>query len=110
MKRKDAGKVTLESIGSTLGEFRTSFRGVDSTLGEFRTTLSELGEMLGFVVEHMATKDDVAELRKEFKSDLFTLQTQVNGIESDIRDMKRARLEIRVGDLEEKVFGEARQR
>jgi len=88
-------------------------------------TLDEISEMLGFVVEHMATKEEVAELREDIievkgdvaeikkdvsivKSDLLVLHTQVNGIESDIRDMKHARLEVRVGDLEEKVFGKAR--
>ncbi|HEV3245206.1 MAG TPA: hypothetical protein VG102_02530 [Candidatus Paceibacterota bacterium] len=45
----------------------------------------------------MATKDDI-----------FVLRTQINGIEADIRDMKHARLEVRVADLEEKVFGKAR--
>jgi len=28
-----------------------------------KTTLNELGEMLGFVVKHMATKDDIAEAK-----------------------------------------------
>lgn len=78
-------------------------------------TLNEVGEMLGFVVEHMATKEDLADLRKELKSDigevrtdLFTLHTQVNSIESDIRGMRHGRLEVRVTDLEEKVFGDSR--
>lgn len=78
------------------------------TLGQIKVTLDELGEMLGFVVEHMTTKDDLKEMRKELKGDLFTLQTQVNNIESDIRYMKNAHLEVRVADLEEKVFGKAR--
>ena len=99
--KKHAREVALGQIKVTLDEFGGS-------LGEFRGTLREIGEMLGFVVEHMATKEDMAELRAELKSDLFTLQTQTNGIESDIRDMKNSRIEVRVADLEEKVFGKAR--
>lgn len=29
------------------------------------TTLKEIGEMLSFVVEHMATKEDIADVRKD---------------------------------------------
>ncbi len=80
-----------------------------------KTTLNELGSMLEHVVKHMATKEDLAELRTELKGDItnvsgqiITLQTQVNSIESDIRGMKHSKLEFRVADLEEKVFGKVR--
>lgn len=79
-------------------------------------TLDEIGEMLVFVVEHMVTKEELDEkldrslgsLRTELKSDLFKLHTQVNSIESELREMKHSRLELRVADLEEKVFGKTR--
>ena len=152
MKRKHAGEVTLNQI---------------------KVTLDELGEMLGFVVERMVTKDEAKgfatkndlngfatkeDLKRfatkddlknfatkddlknfatkddlknfatkddlknfatkddlknfatkdDLNQSLFTLQTQMNGIEADIRDMKHSRLEVRVADLEEKVFGKAR--
>ena len=48
-------------------------------------------------LETLATKDQV-----------IALHTQVNAIETDIRDMKRQKLVTRVADLEEKVFGQAR--
>jgi hypothetical protein len=75
-----------------------------------KTTLNEIGEMLAHVVKHMATKDDIAEIRKEMatKDQLFTLQTQANSIETQLRDMKHTKLHARVADLEEKVFGRAR--
>lgn len=85
MKRKGVGKATLEGL---------------------KVTLDEIGEMLGFVVERMVTKEDLKDFAT--KDDLFTLQTQLNGIETDIRSMKNSRLELRVSELEEKVFGEAR--
>lgn len=83
-----------------------------------KITLKEIGDMLTHVVKHMATKDDLTQgldsLRKELKAelaskaDMFALQTQVNSIESHIRGMNHVRLESRVADLEEKVFGRAR--
>ena len=67
------------------------------TLQVLAKSIGEIEGTLDFIVEHMATKED-----------LFALQTQVNSIESDIREMKHARLEVRVADLEEKVFGRSR--
>jgi hypothetical protein len=72
------------------------------------TTLNELGAMMEHVVKHMATKEDIAELRSELKTDISLLQTQANSIEIDIRIMKRGKIEVRVADLEEEVFGKAR--
>jgi hypothetical protein len=42
------------------------------------------------------------------KTEFFALQTQVNSIECDIREMKHDRLSARVSDLEEKVFRKSR--
>jgi hypothetical protein len=38
------------------------------------TTLEEIGEMLAHVVKHMATKDDIADLRRELKGDTTASQ------------------------------------
>jgi hypothetical protein len=73
-----------------------------------KITLKEIGEMLAHVVKHMATKEDLVDLRRELKADIFNVQKQVNSIESQIRGMNHVRLEGRVADLEEKVFGKAR--
>ena len=131
MKKKRAGEVTLEGLdlrldgfeGSldkfggrldgfeeTLGEFKGTLKEFGGTLGEFRVTLKEIGEMLGFVVERMVTKDDAKKFatKDDLNEGLFTLQTQMNGIESNIREIKHSRLDIRVADLEEKVFGKPR--
>ena len=48
-------------------------------------------------LETLATKDQI-----------IALHTQVNSIETDIRDTKRQKLVTRVSDFEEKVFGKAR--
>jgi hypothetical protein len=94
MKRARKGVVTLNKIAGT----------VDGLV----VTVKDLSEMLGYVVEHMATKDDIAEIRKEMGTGLFGLQTQLNSVEAEIREMKQARLEPRVADLEEKLFGRTR--
>ena len=70
--------------------------------------LKDLTDTVGFVVKHMATKDDVARLdgridRLATKEQLFALQTQVNGIETQLRNMQHVKLHARVADLEEKV-------
>lgn len=79
------------------------------------TTLNEIGTMMEHVVKHMATKDDLAELRTELKGDIMAtkvtvmeIQTQVNSIETQIRGMRHGKLENRVADLEEEVFGKVR--
>ena len=72
------------------------------------TTLNEIGEMLAHVVKHMATKDDIAEVRHELKGDIVRVSEQVTSIETQLRDMKHTKLHSRVADLEEKVFGAAR--
>jgi hypothetical protein len=74
------------------------------------TTLNEIGEMLAHVVKHMATKDDIADVRTEMatKDQIIALHTQVNSIETQLRGMQYAKLQSRVADLEEEVFGKAR--
>jgi hypothetical protein len=72
-----------------------------------KTTLDELGKMIAHVVEHMATKDDLKNLAT--KDQLVALHTQVNSIETQLRDMRHTQLQSRVADLEENVFGKARR-
>jgi hypothetical protein len=69
---------------------------------------SEIQELSEFIRGHMATKEDIRNLKIELKGDIARLGEQVTSIESEIRGMKRAKLEFRVADLEEKVFGESR--
>ena len=69
-----------------------------------KTTLKEIGDMLAHVVKHMATKDDITEVKQQ----IVTLHTQVNSIETQLRDMKHTKLHARVADLEEKAFGTSR--
>ena len=71
-----------------------------------KITLKEIGDMLAHVVKHMATKDDIAELKHELKGDVARVQDQVNSIEAQLRETK---IEVRLGKLEEKVFGAPRR-
>jgi hypothetical protein len=47
------------------------------------TTLKELGEMLGHVVEHMATKEDIA-----------NLGGQLTSIERELKSIRRLELQV----------------
>jgi hypothetical protein len=71
-----------------------------------KTTLNEIGEMLAHLVKHMATKEDLADLRRHLKGDFLGVQTQVSSIEQQLRETKT---EVRLGALEEKVFGAPRR-
>ena len=75
-----------------------------------KTTIDELGQMLAHVVEHMATKEDVADIRSDMatKEQIVALHTQVNAIETQLRGMRHVKLQSRVADLEEEVFGRSR--
>jgi hypothetical protein len=78
---------------------------IASILDEHGKVLKEHGDMLEHVVKHMATKEDIAELRHELKGGIASVQTQVNSIERQLRETKT---ETRLADLEEKVFGASR--
>src|SRR5271157_2247505 len=39
-------------------------------MGEKETTLKEVGEMLAYVVEHMATKDDLVAAKDELRAEM----------------------------------------
>src|SRR4051794_40581408 len=71
-----------------------------------KVTLAEIGDMLAHVVKHMATKDDIADLRRELKGDIAAVHSQVNSIEQQLRE---TRIDVRLGSLEEKVFAPARR-
>jgi hypothetical protein len=66
-----------------------------------KTTLKEIGEILAYVVKHMATKDDLADFRKEMatKDDIQRLDTKLTKFEEHEID-KRLQLEVRVSAIE----------
>ena len=57
-----------------------------------------------------AVADDIGDIKRDMatKDQVIALHTQVNAIETQLRDMKHTKLHSRVADLEEKVFGETR--
>jgi hypothetical protein len=87
-----ANKVTLATIAAMLVE-----QGKE---------IKDLTESVAHVVTHMATKDDIADLRRELKGDIAAVHMQINSIERQLRDTKT---EVRLGKLEEKVFGAPRR-
>ena len=93
-----AKKITLETLAAQMA------RGFATQGKEIR----DLTKSVAFVVKHMATKDDIADVRRELKGDIVRVSEQVASIETQLRDMKHTKLHARVADLEEKVFGAAR--
>ena len=65
---------------------------------------SDIQELSEFVRDHMATKQDIGGL----KGSIARMSEQVTSIESQLRGMNYIRLESRVEDLEDKVFGKSR--
>ena len=53
-----------------------------------------------------AVADDLSKLAT--KEQVIALATQVNSIETQLRGMKHVKLQARVADLEEEVFGKTR--
>ncbi len=94
-----AKKVTLETIASQLNKQSLQ-------LNRQGKEVHDLTETVGFIVKHMLTKEDGEKLAT--KEQLFTVQTQVNSIETQLRDMQHTKLHARVADLEDKVFGASR--
>jgi hypothetical protein len=66
-----------------------------------KITFKEIGEMLAHVVKHMATKDDLADLRREMatKDDINRLDTKLTKFEEREID-KRLQLEVRAPAIE----------
>jgi hypothetical protein len=71
-----------------------------------KTTLKELGDMLGFVVKHMATKDDISRLDKKIDSVESNLAAKISRIDTKLTKFeeheidKRLQLEVRVTAIE----------
>ncbi|MFY9735130.1 MAG: hypothetical protein WAL02_08345 [Rhodoplanes sp.] len=52
-------------------------------MAEKETTLKEVGEMLAHVVEHMATKEDIADIRREMAT-----KDDLNSFRQEFRDFR----------------------
>ena len=71
-----------------------------------KTTLKELGEMLGFVVRRMATKDDLAAAEARLDRRIETLDGKLDRVDAKLTKFeereidKRLQLEVRVSAIE----------
>jgi hypothetical protein len=70
-----------------------------------KKTLDQKIDTLTSIVEKgfAAVADDISKLAT--KDQIIALHTQVNSIETELRGMKHVKLQARVADLEEEVFG-----
>ena len=70
-----------------------------------KTTLKELGDMLGFVVKHMATKDDIADVKSTLADHTKILNDHTRDLAIIKKDLttnldKRLQVEVRVSAIE----------
>jgi hypothetical protein len=70
-----------------------------------KTTLKELGDMLGFVVKHMATKDDIADVKSTLADHTKILNDHTRDLAIIKKDLttnldKRLQLDVRVSAVE----------
>jgi hypothetical protein len=68
--------------------------------------LDSILTLLADMTDVFGKRFDRLEDRMATKEQVLALQTQVNSIEAEL---KNTHIETRLGDLEEKVFGEARR-
>ncbi len=94
-----AKKITLETIAAQMSAgfaaLEAKIEGVDARMERgFAAVAGDIAR-IDERIEGLATKEQI-----------LTLQTQVNSIEQQLRETKT---EVRLGALEEKVFGVARR-
>lgn len=53
------------------------------------TEAKDIQESLRFLVENMATKDDIAELRGEMVTSIAELRQDIRALQADIRDIRQ---------------------
>ena len=85
---------------------KTTLDDIAKMLSAHGKEIRDLSASVAHVVKHMATKDDIADLKQELKGDIARVQEQVNSIETEL---KHGRYETRLGNLEQKVFGAPRR-
>ena len=85
------------------------------TLASLAAQMAKGFTMLGKRIDEMdarmengfgAVAEDLSKLAT--KEQVIALHTQVTSIETQLRDMRHVKLQSRVADLEEEVFGKAR--
>ena len=76
-------------------------------------------ESLDFIIKRMATKEDVADLKKELKGDIKKLDDRLIGVEGKVSGIDKRldaeairrddeKIPRRVANIEKKVFGASR--
>jgi hypothetical protein len=99
-----AKKITLETLAAQLARMDERIvkmdarmeRGFENADGKFAALADDIGD-----IKH--------EMRGKATSEqIVALHGQVNALETQLRGMQHTKLHARVADLEEKVFGRAR--
>jgi prefoldin subunit 5 len=99
-----ATKVTLETLAAQLAKMDDQIERMDARIERgFENTNTKFA----------ALADDIGDIKHETrgkatKEQIVSLHGQVNAIETQLRGMQHTKLHARVADVEEKVFGRAR--
>ena len=62
--------------------------GIVLSMAAKETTLKEVGEMVAYVVEHMATKEELKEFREETAENFRALRAEVADVRRDVEELK----------------------
>ena len=90
-------KITLETLADAIAKMDARIeRGFENTDTKFAALADDIGDI----------KHEMRE--KATKHQIVALHGQLNAVETQLRGMKHTKLHARVADLEEKVFGAAR--
>jgi hypothetical protein len=98
-------KITLEMLAAGLAKMdarmEKGFASVEAKLEKTDVRMER-----GFA----AIADDIADIKRDMatKEHIVALHTQVNSIETQLRGMQHTKLQSRVADVEEELFGKSR--
>lgn len=68
----------------------------------------DVATVMGEMVQFFGKRFDELEQKLATKEQMLALQTQVNSIETQLKGMQYGKMQVRVADLEEEVFGKVR--
>jgi hypothetical protein len=100
-----AKKITLEALAAQMA---AGFTKLDEKISNLDGRMEK-----GFAAsdkKFAAVADDISHIKRDMttKDQLFAVQTQAASIETQLRDMRHVKLQSRVANFEEEIFGKSR--
>ena len=105
-------KITLETLAANLAKMDGRIEKMDARMEKGFASVEAKLEKTDARMERGfgAVADDIADIKHHMatKDQIVTLHTQVNAIETQLRSMQHTKLQSRVADVEEELFGKSR--